>query len=635
VRVSLILIARQRCLRKEGGFLNPDHFRIGEEIEVYARKFLLYACDEFTRKFYDENLQNPQPPDEEAPIMQRTDVPLTARATMTPKIQVPQPPLTARTEISTGRPSSGRTLTARGRKNPLENMSKVCRFYGIMDDTFTVQFERRTFVIFYFLSDDTVKIREQHPVNSGRDNFPVFFKRSKMPLDTSKIGNSMDFKETKEEDYLTLDDLWVGRVINLLNLKFFIYDADLWTRDYFKNERNLILDAAIDVKLKWFEPESLIDEQEDNDCENIVSCSLNLKGCDEAKKKEKRQKLMDDDTYYGLNDEYCLHIKCKFRPTEENCNKEDFDRRFILRYYLKDNTLMILECSGKNSGHRASGKWLERGPHRNQATNKQIIPADLQKGQEIKIGCRWFEILELDLRTQRYFDNNCQPILQPTVHDDLDKVYDIVRETLRKRSASFQKVFRRLDKDGSGCIDHAEFKKLISQLGFNLTEEEIMQLVSYFDIDKTGYIDYKMFCHNSQRDYADNDDLRRRDEKKLAEETLDTLTYSDQLHIKKETMKECAEVRRALREISTVIHLRPYVEKKMAFEYTHLHGRTTEAKIITPKKVYDTYNQCGFYYPYIDMERVYHFLNPNNEDMDIMEFINLVKCAYHDLFAPR
>merc|ERR1719324_716248 len=62
----------------------------------------------------------------------------------------------------------------------LEWDRKVCRFYAVHDDLSLPQFERRPFMILFFLSDDTVGIREQYPLNCGRDNFPIFFRRGKM-----------------------------------------------------------------------------------------------------------------------------------------------------------------------------------------------------------------------------------------------------------------------------------------------------------------------------------------------------------------------------------------------------------------------------------------------------------------------
>merc|ERR1719387_3297409 len=69
----------------------------------------------------------------------------------------------------------------------LEWDRKVCRFFAVVDDLSLPKFERRPFVILYFLADDTMEIREQYPLNCGRDTFPIFFKRGPMPKGKAQV----------------------------------------------------------------------------------------------------------------------------------------------------------------------------------------------------------------------------------------------------------------------------------------------------------------------------------------------------------------------------------------------------------------------------------------------------------------
>lgn len=41
--------------------------------------------------------------------------------------------------------------------------------------------EKRSFIIHYYLADDTVEVREIHEKNDGRDPFPVLMKRQHLP----------------------------------------------------------------------------------------------------------------------------------------------------------------------------------------------------------------------------------------------------------------------------------------------------------------------------------------------------------------------------------------------------------------------------------------------------------------------
>ena len=58
-------------------------------------------------------------------------------------------------------------------KKFLENDRKVLKFYA--------NFEGAPFIVHYFLADDTIEVREVALPNSGKDPFPVTFKRQKLP----------------------------------------------------------------------------------------------------------------------------------------------------------------------------------------------------------------------------------------------------------------------------------------------------------------------------------------------------------------------------------------------------------------------------------------------------------------------
>ncbi|XP_024909824.1 EF-hand domain-containing family member C2-like, partial [Cynoglossus semilaevis] len=53
----------------------------------------------------------------------------------------------------------------------------ILRFFCLWDDTESKSNDRRELVLHYFLSDDTIEIREVFPPNSGRDNVSKFLRR--------------------------------------------------------------------------------------------------------------------------------------------------------------------------------------------------------------------------------------------------------------------------------------------------------------------------------------------------------------------------------------------------------------------------------------------------------------------------
>ncbi len=66
---------------------------------------------------------------------------------------------------------------------------------------------------------------------------------------------------------------------------------------------------------------------------------------------------------------------------------------------------------------------------------------------------------------------------------------DLTKEQLKQ----IQKVWNHFDKDQSGLIDLSELDQVVSELGLNATQEELDQLLSDFDTNQDGVIDYEEF----------------------------------------------------------------------------------------------------------------------------------------------
>jgi len=644
-----ILVSRHRIPHAEhDNFIEPIDLKVGELIDIYARHYFLYEIDDFTRTYY-EGIGSPQATDVEPPDAGpdrttefRVRAPATARGSNPRRIHgIPQPPQTARNlrSIRTYEKYNAEVKHGGGHINKdmqqfMENYCKCCRFFAILDDCSVVQFERRMFTIFFFLRDDTIMIREQFAYNSGRHNYPTFFKRGKIPKDVGVSSTGLTFSAVPKEEYINLNDLSVGKVINLLNTPFFIYDADAWTRSYFETERKEKLVPALDVKLNYPKWDSL-EEDSDSDGEDRNACSISFKNATLVPKKVIKA-LTSDRNDHNLHEDFCLHFRAKFKEDSDTCLPEDVDRQFIFRYYLHDATLQIVEVSHKNSGHRSGGKWLERGVYRNQDNNSRIRPQDLKIGSYIKVGFHWFTITDWDARTSKYFDNGCQLTDDSYESADLTHVYDTLREALRQRSTSFRTVFRRLDNDGGGCIGRNEFTIFLRQLGFTtLTEKQVLEILSYFDKNRMGCIDYKHLCDNSEGDYNCNEWIRRRQDKKEAQENLNFDDYGLLVDQKEADLAESQSIRDAVRAVSALVYRRPQMERQVLAEFGHMENVQNNRKIINPEFIKECFDRLGHEFTLEDFKRIYHYMNPQDEPMSYFQFLATLKAQYHDLYCGR
>jgi hypothetical protein len=85
---------------------------------------------------------------------------------------------------------------------------------------------------------------------------------------------------------------------------------------------------------------------------------------------------------------------------------EDVDRRFIISFFLSDDSISIYEPAQKNSGIM-EGKFLERRKYKNVDKNQEFItPTDMPIGGDVKINGYNFHILSCDEYTQKYLDTH-------------------------------------------------------------------------------------------------------------------------------------------------------------------------------------------------------------------------------------
>ena len=174
---------------------------------------MLFRSDQYTRDFFQTNGIN-QPPKEEVPVD-----PFVLKVSTKPKI-VKDHLMKDYLEYSMG---GGKVKSA---KQFLENDRKVLRF--------NAKFEGLKYIIHYYLSDDTVEIREVNTNNSGRDPFPLLLKRNRLPRkfcipQPGEIGAFDFYTDADIEPFMTL---WA------FNRPFKILGCDEYTADYYlKNYR--------------------------------------------------------------------------------------------------------------------------------------------------------------------------------------------------------------------------------------------------------------------------------------------------------------------------------------------------------------------------------------------------------------
>ena len=85
---------------------------------------------------------------------------------------------------------------------------------------------------------------------------------------------------------------------------------------------------------------------------------------------------------------------------------EDKDRRFIISFYLADDSISVYEPEQKNSGI-LKGKFLHRNRYKNVDKNDEFLTlSDLQIGGNVKINGHSFHVLSADQYTEAYMNTH-------------------------------------------------------------------------------------------------------------------------------------------------------------------------------------------------------------------------------------
>jgi hypothetical protein len=252
-------------------------------------------------------------------------------------------------------------------KKFLENDRRVLRFYCIWDDTNSVFGDVRHMVIHYYLSDDTIEIKESIPPNSGRESNTLFLNRCRLPKHKPK-GFYGQLSMHTETEYYSERDFIIGAVLHLNGRPFVICGCDQFTKEFYREKYGL--DDFDPVRLEDYEAVdeddlkaaaaeerevllSLLKASGASPYADATSASqhpqnVSLVPSQAVGPKKDFRRMM---AYDGVSLRYCGVLATK--------KQVDKDRRFVISLSVADDTISVFEPHQRNSGI-IGGKFLER-----------------------------------------------------------------------------------------------------------------------------------------------------------------------------------------------------------------------------------------------------------------------------------
>ncbi|XP_798540.1 EF-hand domain-containing family member C2 [Strongylocentrotus purpuratus] len=460
-------------------FYTVEHFNVDQEITLYGRTFKITGCDQFTYNF-----------------LKKLGVRIKAPA------ETPKDPYTG---FRKGMDEAQQPLRPYEKvdtlKQFLDHDRHVLRFLCFWDDRDNMFGDLREFYLHYFLADDTIEIKEIIQPNAGRDKTPMFLRRGRMskisPESLRQPGeitgrtvlnvfgptghggryilDSLKTGAVHSEFYME-NDLTIGSTINANGRWLTLADCDDFTKEYYKqkygvndyspvNYRN---DPAGANKRHW-PPYTGFGSEEDSLC----SCMGLLP------KPPRRDfiKFMEKDRH-GLDSNVI-----RFVARLDTTKPIDVDRRFIISYFLSDDTVAVFEPPERNSGI-IGGKFLERGRIKkpNQARfgtelSDYFTARDLYVGSRLNFHSFFFVLIDADEYAFRYMEKHAEEFPMSNIGFISQKISTIASQHKEK----IKEFLNRNDPSNSGHLEFDLFRNLLVQLGGSqLSEHEIIVLARYY-----------------------------------------------------------------------------------------------------------------------------------------------------------
>eukprot|EP00816_Leptocylindrus_hargravesii_P009460 CAMPEP_0196822484 /NCGR_PEP_ID=MMETSP1362-20130617/83644_1 /TAXON_ID=163516 /ORGANISM="Leptocylindrus danicus, Strain CCMP1856" /LENGTH=623 /DNA_ID=CAMNT_0042202049 /DNA_START=1028 /DNA_END=2899 /DNA_ORIENTATION=+ len=431
-------------------YYGVDDFHIGSDIVIYSRNFNIVNCNESTRQYLFENhgrdmndlAARPFPRDQFAEVVKEKMSRESGKPGVNRNRKMHE--LKQIMESMLGKPTS---MTDRGMF--LECGSKALCFDIVWDDRERLYGDLQFFRLQYFLSDDTIEILPVHGKLDGRDHFPKLLNRSKLP------------KHKDSNEFYTWNDLAIGETINVYGRSMLIAKCDKFTRSHYESE-GIPLD-----------PDMSLEQNEDVPVLHRIIPPYNGFGSEEDSLRSCTGGLNPPPPKRDIAKQSRIGIVLRFNAKLLSDKDEDFRRRFVIQYFMEDDTISIMEPPVRNSG-LMGGKFLRRQVQK-KPDGSRYGPSDMYVGNEVEFVCHKFVLQNADEYSYRIMENDDRTF----PFSNFSRLHSQLMEKLEDIKHYFVASYT-----GDGMLDIDEFECCCKMINLRFNKQELITL--WRKIDRKG-----------------------------------------------------------------------------------------------------------------------------------------------------
>jgi len=387
-----VFLKRHKVSKRDGSFVTAKDLAPGSSVNMYGRQFHILGCmDDITR----EQLQalgidtsiDKQAPEDPATTAANKFKPLGAAANREFKDY---------NETMLG----GSSLAVRKLGDFLEfGAMPPLKFQAVWRDK-RMYGDLNRYTVSFYLEDRTFKIFDDVHGNDGKGPFTTSLKRQKIPklykLDADSIG------QTNSQPFYDVLDLYVGSTIQVHGRQLLIVDAVPTTRKFYADQalrNSAFQEQPKAIVLEEDRGTAVASKQEPapyfGGLVTFGSEESSLQSClslHPAVPKQDAEKVKSNQS-----------SSLKFSADLISDRPEDFGRRYIVSFFLYDETVSVFEEGRKNSGI-VPGKFLKRKLLKN-SKGEYFKPTDFFVGASLVINNHRFVLTDLDAFTLNYAIN--------------------------------------------------------------------------------------------------------------------------------------------------------------------------------------------------------------------------------------